>query len=126
MSLILFTIQYNQDLIEQLPIIKQPIFYSKYIPKCFFYVFHFFSFRNPENVILLIFSSIKVDLRSNFKITYTNSTSLYEDQIDDGNFRQVASLYNRIGLQYLFLLLTKDSNNKLNIIKLYLLTKTDC
>lgn len=89
-------------------------------------MFHFFSFRNPENVILLIFSSIKVDLRSNFKITYTNSTSLYEDQIDDGNFRQVASLYNRIGLQYLFLLLTKDSNNKLNIIKFYLLTKTDC
>ncbi|MGI9649993.1 hypothetical protein ACR1PN_02235 [Chryseobacterium sp. RLHN22] len=32
MSLILFTIQYSQDLIEQLPIIKQPIFYSKYIP----------------------------------------------------------------------------------------------
>lgn len=38
-------------------------------------------------------------IRSNFKVSYTNSISNYEDQIDNGNFRQVTSLYNRIGFQ---------------------------
>lgn len=38
-------------------------------------------------------------IRSNFKISYTTNISQYEDQIDNGNFRNVASLYNRIGFQ---------------------------
>ena len=38
-------------------------------------------------------------IRSNFKILYTVSTSQYEDQIENGNFRNVTSSYNRIGFQ---------------------------
>ncbi|MGD1317765.1 carboxypeptidase regulatory-like domain-containing protein [Chryseobacterium sp. 2R14A] len=58
------------------------------------------SLRNRKDYILSgEFNYYLKKIRSNFKITYANSTSLYEDQINDGNFRQVASLYNRIGLQ---------------------------
>ena len=38
-------------------------------------------------------------IRSNFKVGYTVSTSQYEDQIENGNFRNVLSSYNRIGFQ---------------------------
>ncbi len=38
-------------------------------------------------------------IRSNFKISYTTNRSQYEDQIDNGSFRNVTSLYNRIGFQ---------------------------
>lgn len=38
-------------------------------------------------------------IRSNLKVGYTVSTSQYEDQIENGNIRNVLSSYNRIGFQ---------------------------
>ena len=39
-------------------------------------------------------------IHSNFKVIYIASNSEYQDQIDNGNFRNVLSSYNRIGFQF--------------------------